>query len=122
FIWRVIFAAGSNWLWPRAISMFQNDESVVRDADAAHIDALTDEFERALKAGPTPHIEDYLCRIGPDLRPMALRELLKVEVELRRGRHESINEQEYNERFPDFQATVAEICHQSDVRLASAER
>src|SRR5215211_1197567 len=102
--------------------MIQDDESVVRDSDAVRVDALTDEFEQALKAGQSPRVEDYLGRIGQGLRPMALRELLKVEVELRRGRHESINEREYNERFPDFQATVAEICRQSDVLLASAER
>jgi WD40 repeat protein/serine/threonine protein kinase len=59
-----------------------------------------DRYEDVWQAGQWPRIEDYLGEV-PDLeRPMLLRELLMLELELRRGRGERPTAEEYRARFP----------------------
>jgi hypothetical protein len=50
------------------------------------IDRLSDEFERAWKAGQTPRIEDYLDRVPAVGRLRLLEELLAVEFEPRQDK------------------------------------
>src|SRR5262245_18247602 len=49
------------------------------------IDAACDRFEATWRAGPRPRIEDFLAEVSQDQRPTLLRELIAVEIELRRA-------------------------------------
>jgi hypothetical protein len=99
--------------------MIESKKAVTVDLDAARVDALADEFERLLRSGQSPQIEEFLARISEGLRPAALRELLKVEIELRRARHDPITSMDYLALFPGLEAIVYEVCNASDVMLAS---
>jgi len=72
-------------------------------ADELQIDRLADQFERAFKAGERPKIEDYL---DTPLRPHVLKELLRLEVELRQAAGEKPTITEYRSRFPGDKAIV----------------
>src|SRR5262245_8901533 len=76
-------------------------------ADWTRINDFADRFERAWKTGQRPRIEDYLAEGEPGLRAGLLEELLRVELELRRGDGEAPVADEYALRFPE-QAPVIE--------------
>jgi hypothetical protein len=79
------------------------DKPALNRDDRLRIDALADEFERSIKAGQSPRIEDFLDRIDEGARLAAMRELLEIEIELRRD------------------APGCERNNQSDLRLATIE-
>jgi tetratricopeptide (TPR) repeat protein len=83
------------------------------------IDALADKFERSIKEGESPRIEDFLNEVHVNARPAAMRELIKVEIELRRNRQESIHLEDYLGRFAGCDQQVLDACHQSVIALAS---
>ncbi|MGP0068029.1 MAG: tetratricopeptide repeat protein [Isosphaeraceae bacterium] len=70
------------------------------DSPARRIDAACDRFEAAWRAGQGPRIEDVLAGAEAADRRALLRELLALEVELRRGRAERATPADYRERFP----------------------
>jgi tetratricopeptide (TPR) repeat protein len=86
------------------------------------IDALCDEFEQAWKAGTPPRIEDFLNRVSNEERQTTFRELLELELALRRGRQEKVGAEDYLVRFPDIKQVVLDACRQSDVALATVAR
>src|SRR5262249_43746367 len=69
--------------------------------DWTRINDAADRFECAWKAGPRPRIDDYLAEAEPRLRAALLEELLRVEIELRRGDGEAPVADEYALRFPE---------------------
>ena len=79
------------------------------------IDRVSDEFERAWKAGPTPRIEDYLDRVPAVGRLRLLQELLVVEFDLRQDEGRRWNVDVYRQRFPGSEAVI-------DAALALRER
>jgi serine/threonine protein kinase/tetratricopeptide (TPR) repeat protein len=64
------------------------------------IDQLADQFENAILAGQRPSIENVLVA-NSSLRPYLLKELLAIEIELRRSAGEWPSKEEYLLRFPD---------------------
>ena len=74
------------------------------------IDAVCDEFERAWAAGESPRIEDYMNRAGEEARVTTFRELLNVELELRRSANELITTADYLSRFPGMESWVIQAC------------
>ena len=72
------------------------------------VDRVADEFELAIRNKHHPKIEDYLDRF-PDLRSDLLRELIAVEVELRRKAIEQPFAEEYLLRFPRDQEIILSI-------------
>ena len=66
----------------------------------AAIDQLADRFEREFRDGSAPRIEDFLHSEASELRPHLLRELLALELELRRHAEEQPVMAEYLHRFP----------------------
>lgn len=100
--------------------MIEADESALLDSEMAQINVLVDEFERAFRAGSSPRIEDYLPRFAERIRGVALRELLRVEVELLRSRGEPVDPAEYKVRFQNLPPDILASLQQSDVLLASA--
>jgi serine/threonine-protein kinase len=79
-------------------------------------------FERAWEADPRPRIEDFLP--GPDDpgRRVLLRELIALELELRRDRGERPEEPEYRDRFPGQEAVVSGVfCGAEPASIAGYE-
>jgi RNA polymerase sigma factor (sigma-70 family) len=66
-----------------------------------------DRFEAAWRRSERPRIEAYLTEVTEPVRPVLLRELLVLELELRRDAGEQPAPQEYRSRFPDHEAAVA---------------
>lgn len=76
----------------------------------ARIVDICDRFEVNFQQGRTLRIEDYLNDSDDSIRPALLRELIALELELRRGQGEQPDLEEYRSRFPDndaFERTVA---------------
>lgn len=65
------------------------------------IDGRCDEFEQAWRAERQPRIEDFVAAAPEELRGDVLRELVAVEIELRRVRGDKVRREEYLERFPE---------------------
>jgi hypothetical protein len=73
---------------------------------AGRVDEVCDRFEAAFKAGQDPRIEDYMGDVnGPEGRHL-LRELLALDLELRRRRGESPRPEEYRPRLPGHAALI----------------
>jgi len=68
---------------------------------ARRIDAACDGFEIHWRGGRHPAIEDYLAEVPEPERPALLRELLALELELRREEGEVPGRGEYLRRFPE---------------------
>jgi eukaryotic-like serine/threonine-protein kinase len=75
--------------------------------------ATCDRFEADWRGGGSPRIEDHVIAATGSERPVLLRELLAIEVELRIARGEHPDPSEYRGRFPDLatvvDATFAEL-------------
>ena len=75
----------------------------------AVVDRLCDDFENAWRQGKRPRIEEFLADAPAEERTRVLRELLALELEYRRKRGESRDEDEYRRRFPDHRELVDEL-------------
>ena len=76
------------------------------DSPARRVDAACDRFEVAWRGGQDPRIEDFLGLATEAERSPLLRELITLEVELRRGRGTTPAPGEYRDRFPGHVAVV----------------
>ena len=72
------------------------------------IDRLADAFEAAFRAGQPLEIE-HLVADNPDLRPYLLKELISLEVELRRSAGAQTSMEEYRSRFPQDAILVDDV-------------
>ena len=66
------------------------------------IDIICNDFEDAWDTDPPPRIEEYLSRGSEHLREELFGHLLKVELELRQRNDETISQQAYFDRFPQY--------------------
>jgi serine/threonine protein kinase len=73
------------------------------------VDRACDAFEAALRAGQQPPIEEYLKAAAETDRTKLLEELLKLELEYRRGRGERLTLEEYLRRFPEHAGRVEAV-------------
>ena len=73
------------------------------------LDHSCDRFEEEFRAGKAPKIEQFVAEAPESGRSLLLRELIAVQVELRRGLGNIAAAEEYQRKFPD---------NSSDVRLA----
>jgi serine/threonine protein kinase len=94
-------------------SQGENPES---SAIGVQIDQLCDRFEMAWKSGARPDLAAYLLQIEEASRPQALRELLRVELEMLRAPGELSKLDEYQRRFPDHAAIIGEVFQPADRR------
>jgi WD40 repeat protein len=69
-----------------------------------HLELVCDRFETAWKAGDRPTIEAYLADVTEPLLSVLLRELLLLDADYRRRRHEDIPPADYAARFPQVPA------------------
>ena len=58
-------------------------------------------------------IEQLLQRTEPQQREALLRDLIRIELDRAEGAEDSINVQEYVDRFPQYQTTVDEVLKES---------
>lgn len=72
------------------------------------IDAICDRFESNWRSGQRPEVADVLDGVPENTRGALLRELISVEVQLRRQDGEAPEPEEYGIRFPDDRQAVAE--------------
>jgi len=82
------------------------DDDLRQDSPIRRVDAACDRFEAAWRGGQDPRIEDFLDAAAEPERPALLRELITLDVELRRGRGEHPTPGEYHKRFPGQPAAV----------------
>ena len=80
------------------------------------VDRLCDHFELQWQAGRTPRIEDYLTQVEESARSRLLRELLGMELELRRRAGETPQADEYRHRFPDWSQIVEQLVREIPAR------
>jgi serine/threonine protein kinase/tetratricopeptide (TPR) repeat protein len=76
---------------------------------ACRVDAVCRGFEAELRDEHAPRIEDFVVQADPPQRVALLRELIAVEVELRRDRGERPDPGEYCARFPDHHSRIAAV-------------
>ncbi len=75
---------------------------------ALRVEDLCTDFEEQYRAGQSPRIEDILVQIEDPTRRHLLRELLLLEVELRRRAGENPRADDYRPRFPEHADLVEE--------------
>jgi serine/threonine protein kinase/WD40 repeat protein len=95
--------------------MNSQSENCESSSVSLQIDLLCDRFEMVLRSGSAPDFSTYLLEVDESFRPLALRELLWVELEMRRTRGESPRLDEYEQRYPEYATILAGII-QSDER------
>jgi serine/threonine protein kinase len=98
------------------------DEDRRPGARARRINAACDHFEAAWCGGQAPRIEDVLAGATEADRPVLLRELIALEVELRRGRGEHPTLGEYRDRFAGQTAAVEDALANTASRSGSRQR
>ena len=69
--------------------------------DESWVDDFALQFDQAWRSGTQPRIEDYLVSVAEPRRGLLLEELVRVELQRRRGRGEDPSPAEYHRRFPD---------------------
>jgi len=70
------------------------------------VDGVCDDFEKQLRQGRAPRIEDYIQELSEPHRSLVFRELLCIEVELLREKNTLPAVEEYRKRFPAFALDV----------------
>ncbi len=75
-------------------------------AAARRVHAVCERFEADSRAGARPRIEDYQGAVDGPTRALLVKELIALEIELRRARGDHPTLHEYLERFPDFAEAV----------------
>src|SRR6266851_8127627 len=73
------------------------------------VDEACDRFEAAWRAGHRPRIEDYLAEVASAERPTFFRQLLLLELELRRSGGENPKPETYLKRFLQDHALIQSI-------------
>src|SRR5215471_8456509 len=77
--------------------------------EARSVDRLCDRFEAAWREGTRPTIEAFLEDAPPAARSAALRELIALEVEYRRGAGETPKPEDYETRFGRPSEVIASV-------------
>ena len=86
-----------------------NDFGKLSPTQAWRVDAVCQRFEADLRDGYAPRIEDFVAQADPPQRVALLRELIALDVELRRDRGERPDPGEYRARFLDRDAGITAV-------------
>ncbi|MEO1498336.1 MAG: protein kinase [Planctomycetota bacterium] len=92
----------------------KNDDKSDDGQIDARCDALCDAFEAAWRRGERPRIEDAIAGLAEPTRHAALRELIRVEAELRGKAGDPLFAEAYAGRFPDSPRAVADAFAERD--------
>ena len=96
-----------------------NQDSSFPLSAALRVEDLCTDFEEQYRTGQSPRIEDSLVRIEDSTRRRLLRELLLLEVELRRRAGQTPRADDYRPRFPDHADLVEEVLDETINKSAS---
>jgi serine/threonine protein kinase len=80
------------------------------------VDRFCDQFESAWREGERPQIKQFLAKVPERAQRAAFRELLAVEVELRRSGGEQPTPEEYKRQFPQYRDVVDAVFGPSKAR------
>src|SRR5262245_29859447 len=89
---------------------------------ARRIDEVCDRFEGAWQTDPRPRIEQFLGDAPEPERSAILRELLKLELELRRKSGEGHTQEEYESRFAGQMELIRSVFESSETRMDETSR
>jgi WD40 repeat protein/serine/threonine protein kinase len=81
---------------------------MLTDSQLWRLDQICDGFESAWRAGLSPRIEDLLEEASSPDRDVLARELILIEVDLRRDAGEGPAIDEYRRRFPELELSAVE--------------
>src|SRR6516164_4498626 len=87
-------------------------------ARARAVNRRCEQFEAAWRAGARPAIASYLEAAEPVERSALFRELLELEIELRREHGDCASAGEYAARYPDRAAVVTSVFSRLESELA----
>src|SRR6516165_5459347 len=85
------------------------DDDSLSPADLMRVIAVCERFEAAWNGGRAERIEDLQDELSGPLRSRLFRELLALELELRRARGEQPGQDEYRARFPDRAGSISVV-------------
>jgi serine/threonine protein kinase/tetratricopeptide (TPR) repeat protein len=74
--------------------------------DRKRIDSVCDRFEAAWRRGERPDLLSFLSGIAEPVRSQLFRELLALELELRRGDGERLDPRSYRDRYREYSAII----------------
>jgi serine/threonine protein kinase len=83
-----------------------DDFGALPPTHAWRVDAMCQRFESEWRAGHEPRIEIFMAQADQPQRVALFRELLALELELRKGCGERPDPREYRDRFPDHTAAI----------------
>jgi serine/threonine protein kinase len=79
---------------------------LLRPSGVRRMDALCVRFEKAWQTGQRPRIEEYLREVPAQARSEVLRELLGLELDYRRQASETLDSEEFRQRFPEYAEVI----------------
>jgi serine/threonine protein kinase len=85
------------------------DETAGDSIPFDQIITLCERFKAERQTGGRPSIESYLDRVAEDARPALFRNLLALEVDIRRHCHEQPSVDDYLARFPQFGVIIGDL-------------
>jgi serine/threonine protein kinase len=81
------------------------------EAQKREADRIVDEYDKALRRGENPQLEDALAKVPVEARRDLFNTLLRMEAEYRRSRGEPLDRGDYAARFPNFATTIETLDH-----------
>src|SRR3954468_10612281 len=104
-----------SWTWAMATASSRGHDPLSLSRLRRAIDRC-DQFESDFRRGAKPRIEAYLKEAEGPERLLLLRELLALELQLHRRRHELPDPRAYRERFPEESGVVDELFRDAGTR------
>lgn len=80
-------------------------------ADKREADRIAAEYEKALREGQNPQLEDALAKVPVEAQRDLFNSLLRIEAEYRHARGEALDRGDYAARFPNFASTLETLDH-----------
>ena len=90
------------------------DDQRLTTSSVETIDRLCDRFESAYQQGERPEIAGWLEEVGEPLRPVLLRELLKLDIDYRGRAGEVLDVAELQAQFPQYRDVVEAVLLQGE--------
>ena len=91
---------------------FDDDWEQFPVAECYELDALCDRFELAFVQDTETRIESFIVGLSPPQQRLIVRELVQLEIELRRAVGESPTPDEFARRFPQWAEEIRALATQ----------
>ena len=77
--------------------------------DLKQIEEVVDRFESAWRHGERPRLEEFVAGFPDRLCAVLVRQLVPVEIELRRRQGERTSDEEFRRRLPDYVEAIGDV-------------